>query len=98
MSTNHIGMITSTIAKTTTRKFDLSTFRHPKLTNEQHSNGCKLGIDTWADTNCAGRHAFVEEFVIGKTVTATGFTSSLGSVPDLPVANVFTPMIQMMTL
>ena len=88
MSTNHIGMITSTIAKTTTRKFDLSTFRHPKLTNEQHSNGCKLGIDTWADTNCAGRHAFVEEFVIGKTVTATGFTSSLGSVPDLPVVNV----------
>ena len=53
-----------------------------------HSNGCKLGIDTWVDTCCAGKHAFVEEFVVGKTVTATGFTSTLGSVPNLPVANV----------
>ena len=63
-------------------------FRHPRLTDDEHTNGCKLGIDTWADTCCAGKHAFVEEFIVGKTVTATGFTSTLGSVPDLPVANV----------
>jgi hypothetical protein len=69
-------------------KFNMSTFRHPKLSDEDHTNGCKLGIDTWADTCCAGKHAFVEEFIVGKTVTATGFTSTLGSVPDLPVANV----------
>ena len=29
-----------------------------------------------------------KKFVEGKTVTATGFTSSLGSVTNLPVANV----------
>ena len=82
-----IGMIASMIAKTNT-KFNMSSFRHPKLSDEDHTNGCKLGIDTWADTCCAGKHAFVEEFIVGKTVTATGFTSTLGSVPDLPVANV----------
>ena len=83
----HIGMITSMIGKANT-KFNISSFRHPKLSDEDHTNGCKLGIDTWADTCCAGKHAFVEEFIVGKTVTATGFTSTLGSVPDLPVANV----------
>ena len=81
-------MITSTISRANTKSLNISTFRHPTLTNEQHVNGCKLGIDTWVDTNCAGHHAFVEEFIIGKTVNATGFTSHLGSVPDLPVANV----------
>ena len=83
----HIGMITSMIGKANT-KFNMSSFRHPKLSEEDHTNGCKLGIDTWADTCCAGKHAFVEEFIVGKTVTATGFTSTLGSVPDLLVANV----------
>ena len=83
-----ISMITSMIAGTRTKDFNISTFRHPKLTDEHHVNGCKLGIDTWADTNCAGKHAFVEEFVVNKFVTAGGFSASLGTIPDLPIANV----------
>ena len=67
---------------------DIDNFRHPLLSNEEHTNGIRLGIDSWADTCCAGRHAYVEEFVMGKTVTATGFTPSLGSVPSLPIAHV----------
>ena len=55
---------------------------------EELDNGCKLGIDSWPDTACAGKHAFVEEFVAGKSVTATGFTLSLGTLDNLPIANV----------
>ena len=50
--------------------------------------GCKLGIDSWVDTGCAGKHAHVEEFIIGKTVTATGFSPSLGKLENLPYAYV----------
>ena len=47
-----------------------------------------MGIDTWADTSCAGKHAHVVEFIEGLLVTATGFTSSLGKMENLPIANV----------
>lgn len=63
-------------------------FRHPQLTKEEMHNGCRLGWDTWADTSCSGKHAYVDEFIVGKSVTATGFTASLGSVQNLPMANV----------
>jgi hypothetical protein len=61
---------------------------HPTLTANEHQRGTRLGIDSWADTNCAGKHAFVEEFVVEKFVTAGGFSASLGTIPDLPIANV----------
>ena len=48
----------------------------------------KLALDSYADTSCSSRHAFVEEFIEGKTVSVTGFFSSLGSVKNLLMANV----------
>ena len=63
-------------------------FKHPELSKEELRNGCKLGLDTWADTGCSGKHAYVEEFLIGKTVTAMGFSSSLRKLDNLPYANV----------
>ena len=63
-------------------------FRHPTLSPTQLKEGCRLGWDTWADTSCSGKHAYVDSFVEGKNVTATGFSPSLGSVKNLPVANV----------
>ena len=63
-------------------------FRHPTLTKTELQYGCKLDIDSWADTCCAGRHAHVLEFIEGKTVSATGFSSELGSLTDLSMANV----------
>ena len=35
-----------------------------------------------------GKHAYVEEFVIGRTVIATGFTPSLGRLDKLSYAHV----------
>ena len=83
-----IRALVTRIAKASTQSFDIDSFRHPTLSNKEHLDGCKLGIDSWADTCCAGKHAYVEEFVEGKTVTATGFTSTLGSISNLPIANV----------
>ena len=79
--------MSSIIAKTSSR-LTPDNFRHPILTENEHNNGCRLGLDTWADTSCAGKHAYVEEFIEGRSVTATGFLPSLGSVSNLPIANV----------
>ena len=58
------------------------------LTKEELRNGCRLGLDTWAETGCAGKHAYIEEFMIGKTVTAMGFSSSSGELENLTLAHV----------
>ena len=58
-----------------------------KLTQEEMNNGCIIGLDTWADTSCMGRHAHVREFVEGQTVSASGFASSLPSIEDIPIAH-----------
>ena len=68
--------------------YSYNTFRHPELLKEELGLGCKLGLESWADTGCAGKHAHVEEVVLGKTVIATGFSSSLGKLDNLPVAHV----------
>ena len=49
---------------------------------------CHLGIDSWANTGYSGKHAYVEEFISGRTVNATGFAPSLGSLKNLPIDNV----------
>ena len=51
-------------------------------------NGTRLGIDSWADTSCSGKHAYVESFVEGQTINASGFTSSLGTMKNLPIADI----------
>ena len=63
-------------------------FRHPSLTDKEHNDGTRLGIDSFADTSCAGKFAFVEEFIEGKTVSASGFAPSIGSLTGLPIVNV----------
>ena len=58
----------------------MDNFRHPVLTPFELHDGCRMGIDTWDDTSCAGRHAHIVELVEGSLFTATGFTSSLGKM------------------
>ena len=62
-------------------------FRHPKLSKEELRNGCKLGLHTWADTGCSGKHAYVQEYLIGKPVTVMGFSSSLGKLENSAYAH-----------
>ena len=35
-----------------------------------------FGIDSCADTCCLGKHAYIREFIEGKSVNATGFSAS----------------------
>ena len=63
-------------------------FRHQELYKEEILKGCCLGIDSWDDTGCAGKHVYVEEFISGRTVNAIGFAPSLGSLNNLPITNV----------
>ena len=58
------------------------------MSQEEWSQGGRLGIDSWADTGCSGRHAYVEEFVVGKTVSATGFSPSLANLDHLRYTHV----------
>ena len=48
-------------------------------------SGCILGLDYWAETGCAGKHAYVDEYFDGNRVNNTGFTSNLGSIDNLPL-------------
>ena len=66
-----------------------SQFRHPPLTTQEFNGGCKLGIDSFADTSCAGKHAHVIEFNDDLTVSATGFAGKDSmQINDLSIANV----------
>ena len=63
-------------------------FCHQKLSKADIFKSCLLGIDFWADTGCADKHAYFEEFISGRTVKATRFAPSLGSLNNLPITNV----------
>ena len=84
---HYISSLCSIIASTKTQ-ISIHNFKHPNLTNEELFEGTRLGFNTWADTSCAGKHAFVESFVEGRTVNASGFSNSLGQIKNLPIANV----------
>ena len=81
---HHIRIISSPISKAVTN-FNAGTFLHPVLSDTEHVEGYKLVIDYWADTCCDRKYTFVEAFIEGKTVTDTGFISSLGSVSNINI-------------
>ena len=51
-------------------------------------SGYIVGLDSQADTGCSVEHAYVNEFVDGKSVNVNGFTSNLGSIDNLTIAHV----------
>ena len=61
--------------------------RKVKLTKQELHDGCLLGLDTWADSSVVGRHAYINSYVDGKSVTASGFASSLPSLNNIPIVN-----------
>ena len=63
-------------------------FHHPTLSQEGLKYIGRLGLDFWDDTRFSGKHAYVEEFFEGRTITATGFTSEIRSMKHPNIANV----------
>ena len=80
---NHFHTAISRISKTTTSN---DHFSHPILSQEDMKNGCKLGIDSYADTSVAGRHAHVVEFIEGKQISAKAWDNN--TTHNLKIANV----------
>ena len=68
--------------------FDTDVFFHTILSEAEYLNGLRLGVDTWDNISCAGKHAFVEEFVMGKLITARDFTTTLGFLENLTIENI----------
>ena len=85
--TTHLSPITFSIGSTCSNT-NMDNFKQPKLTSDELFIGTRLGFDSWADTSCAGKHAHVESFIERKSVNAIGFSSSLGTISNLPIANV----------
>ena len=51
-------------------------------------SGCRLGLDSWADTGLLVKHAYVDEFFQGKSVSVTGLTETLVSIDKLTISHV----------
>lgn len=78
----------SMIASASRQSYDLKLPRYnPLLTDDELKEGCKLGIDSWADTSCAGKHAYIDAVVEGKTVTANAFSSELPTLKNLEIVH-----------
>ena len=72
-----------TISKSSTfDTFDISDA--PLGANELHV-GCRLGIDSHADTTCLNKHAHIECTHHGMTVDTVPFSGELGTLKSLPI-------------
>ena len=58
-------MMVLVIARASSQSFNTDKFRHTTLTKTEWMNGVRLGIDTWVDTTCAGRHAMLKNLLLG---------------------------------
>ena len=83
--------IISTILSNVIQNFLISntstSMKRYTLTNEELRQGCKAGLDTWADTCCVNKHVFVREVIEGKLASASGFANNLPTVQDIPIVN-----------
>ena len=57
------------------------------LTTQQKSKGCRLGINTHADSSCAGKHVRILEFIDGKRYNVTPFHYSYRSQENIGLVN-----------
>ena len=76
------------VIASTSHHYKSTYFCHPFLSEDEIKSGCILGLDSWADTGCSGKHAYIGGFVEGKSVSVTGNTSTLRSIDKIPIARV----------
>ena len=85
--TRNVMTVLSSITKSSVVSAYASHPQRHDLSADELRDGCLLGIDSWADTSVVGRHAFINTFIDGKSVTAQGFASSLPSIKNIPIVN-----------
>ena len=75
---SHINGVSTTRIGGNSSISGYSKFEGKKISLSDHdlTNGCRLGIDTHADTSCAGRHIRILEYVDGPTYNVAPFHSN----------------------
>ena len=68
---NSVSVLWSTLG--VTRYSYNEHFRLLNLSEEEIKSDSRFLLDTWADTICSGKHAYMEEFIEHKMVPDTGF-------------------------
>ena len=64
-SSRFIHTILSTINKISIISNSTTGFKTVHLTTQELNEGCMLKIDSWADTCCLVKHAYIREFIEG---------------------------------
>lgn len=59
----------------------------PNLSEEEIKQGCMLGIDSHADSSCAGRHVRIMEFIGGKKFCVSPFLDTYEPKTDVTLIN-----------
>ena len=57
------------------------------LSNYELSKGCRVGIDSHADTSCAGRHVRILEYIDGKTYSVSPFNERYQPMENIRMIN-----------
>ena len=60
---------------------------NPVLTSTKLNQGCRLGLDSHADTSCAGRHVRVLEHVQGRECIVHPFHGSYRPIDRMSIIN-----------
>ena len=60
---------------------------NPILTSTELNQGCRLGLDSHADTSCAGRHVRVLEHVQGRECIVHPFYDSYKPIERISIIN-----------
>ena len=63
------------------------TGNEPNLSEEEKEIGCKLGIDSHADSSCAGRHVRILEYIDGKRFSVKPFLDTYEPKNDVSLIN-----------
>ena len=88
---SRIMNILSTVLKIANILSTSTSITNYTLTDIELRDGCKAGLDTWADTCCVGKHAHVREVLEGKVANANGFANNLPTVMNIHI-EIFIPL------
>ena len=60
---------------------------NPILSPDELIVGTRMGMDSYTDTTCVHKHAYIESIVEGFTVDSIPFDDSIGKLSDLPIVH-----------
>ena len=88
MNLNVSGFRTNYIANMRISKIsNESRIRAVRLSPSELTEGCRVGIDSHADTSCAGKHVRITEYVDGKLFSVSPFNEKYKPLENVRMIN-----------